>query len=73
MTTPFPMALQVWNSLPWETVPRVDGDYLPDHPARLLAQGRFHDVSIVTGVNLHEGRLVTQGNGTRPREGGICF
>lgn len=67
------MALQVWNSLPWETVPRVDGDYLPDHPARLLAQGRFHDVSIVTGINLHEGRLVTQGNGTRPREGGICF
>ncbi|ROT68754.1 JHE-like carboxylesterase 1 [Penaeus vannamei] len=66
MTTPFPMALQVWNSLPWETVPRVDGDYLPDHPARLLAQGRFHDVSIVTGVNLHEGRLVTQGMFSNP-------
>ncbi|XP_069986152.1 juvenile hormone esterase isoform X2 [Penaeus vannamei] len=60
------MAFQVWNSLPWETVPRVDGDYLPDHPARLLAQGRFHDVSIVTGVNLHEGRLVTQGMFSNP-------
>ncbi|XP_047479106.1 cholinesterase 1-like isoform X2 [Penaeus chinensis] len=60
------MDFQVWNSLPWETVPRVDGDYLPDHPARLLAQGRFHDVSIVTGVNLHEGRLVTQGMFSNP-------
>ncbi|XP_063600367.1 cholinesterase 1-like isoform X1 [Penaeus indicus] len=61
------MDFQVWNSLPWETVPRVDGDYLPDHPARLLAQGRFHDVSIVTGVNLHEGRLVTQGMFSNPK------
>ncbi|XP_037773838.1 cholinesterase 1-like isoform X2 [Penaeus monodon] len=60
------MDFQVWNSLPWETVPRVDGDYLPDHPARLLAQGRFHDASIVTGVNLHEGRLVTQGMFSNP-------
>ncbi|XP_042885637.1 venom carboxylesterase-6-like [Penaeus japonicus] len=55
------MDFQAWNSLPWETVPRVDGDYLPDHPALLLSQGRFHDVSIITGVNLHEGRIVTQG------------
>ncbi|XP_069956161.1 pyrethroid hydrolase Ces2a-like isoform X2 [Cherax quadricarinatus] len=50
----------VWNGLPWVAVPRVDHDYLPDDPAKLLREGRFHKVPMISGVNQHEGIFVTR-------------
>ncbi|KAE9379793.1 alpha/beta-hydrolase [Stipitochalara longipes BDJ] len=35
------------------------GSYVPDFPARLLSQGKFHNVSLVVGHNGDEGLLFT--------------
>ncbi|XP_069189262.1 pyrethroid hydrolase Ces2a isoform X1 [Procambarus clarkii] len=49
----------IWCWLPWVAVPRVDGDHLPDHPAALLKEGRFHHVPVISGVSQHEGVFIT--------------
>ncbi|XP_071528390.1 pyrethroid hydrolase Ces2a-like [Panulirus ornatus] len=48
-------AFAVWRGLPRVWLPRVDGDYVPDHPAVLVRSGRFNRVSLITGVTQHEG------------------
>ncbi|XP_066964902.1 juvenile hormone esterase-like isoform X1 [Macrobrachium rosenbergii] len=48
-----------WQSLPLHNVPRVDGDYIPDHPAVLLKEGRYNKVNIIAGFNQHDGSLIT--------------
>ncbi|XP_042205829.1 juvenile hormone esterase-like isoform X1 [Homarus americanus] len=53
------MDFSVWATLPWVTVPRVDGDYLPEDPAILLREGKFHKVPLITGVTQHDGLLIT--------------
>ncbi|XP_064079820.1 venom carboxylesterase-6-like [Macrobrachium nipponense] len=45
-------------SLPLVMTPRVDGDFLPAHPASLLKEGKYHPVDIVSGVNMHEGATI---------------
>ncbi|XP_037804592.1 carboxylesterase 1E-like [Penaeus monodon] len=37
--------------------PRVDGNFLPAHPAHLLKEGLFNRVSLISGVNQQEGAL----------------
>ncbi|XP_068237480.1 venom carboxylesterase-6-like isoform X2 [Palaemon carinicauda] len=45
-------------SLPLVMTPRVDGDFLPAHPAALLREGRYQPIDIVSGVNMHEGATI---------------
>ncbi|XP_071547573.1 venom carboxylesterase-6-like [Panulirus ornatus] len=44
-----------WYYLPFAMVPRVDGEFLPDHPAAILRDGVYNKVDIISGTNLHEG------------------
>ncbi|XP_042869256.1 acylcarnitine hydrolase-like [Penaeus japonicus] len=44
---------------PQVMVPRVDGEFVPDHPAVLLREGRFNKVDIISGVTQHEGALAS--------------
>ncbi|XP_068206152.1 juvenile hormone esterase-like [Palaemon carinicauda] len=48
-----------WQSLPRINVPRVDGDYIPDHPVVLLKEGRYNKVNIIAGFNHHDGSFIT--------------
>lgn len=36
-------------------MPRVDGEFLPAHPAQLLQEGRYNKMDIMTGVTKDEG------------------
>lgn len=47
--------IQEWFVLPLVAVPRVDGDFLPDHPSTLLASGSFNHVDIISGFTRDEG------------------
>jgi para-nitrobenzyl esterase len=38
-------------------LPIVDGWSLPDDPARLFSQGKFHNVALIAGTNADEGTL----------------
>lgn len=51
----------VWGEWPTVMRPRVDGYYLPDHPAILLKSGLFNKVDIISGVTQHEGATHTIG------------
>ncbi|KAK3874952.1 hypothetical protein Pcinc_020141 [Petrolisthes cinctipes] len=70
----------VWNYRLKLSLPRIDGDFLPDHPAKLMKDGRMYKVDVISGVNQHEGIsialtvLLSQvlKNGTfRPRENAV--
>ncbi|XP_027207995.1 juvenile hormone esterase isoform X2 [Penaeus vannamei] len=50
---------QKWFVLPLVTVPRVDGDFLPDHPARLMRDGDFNQVDLMAGVTREDGAFAT--------------
>jgi para-nitrobenzyl esterase len=39
-------------------LPVVDGWSLPDDPARLFSQGKFHNVALIAGTNADEGTLL---------------
>src|SRR5579864_2622124 len=39
-------------------LPIVDGWSLPDDPARLFAQGKFHHAALIAGTNAGEGTLL---------------
>ncbi|XP_042225142.1 venom carboxylesterase-6-like [Homarus americanus] len=52
-----PSAFAVWLNTPMVMTPRVDGDFLPDHPARLLRSNRYNKVDLISGVTQHEGAL----------------
>ncbi|KAK7016408.1 postsynaptic membrane assembly [Halocaridina rubra] len=47
----------VFQNAPLVMVPRVDGIYIPDHPAELLRSGRFNKVDLISGFNKDEGAL----------------
>ena len=38
--------------------PVVDGAVLPDDPARMFSQGKFHNVALIIGTNADEGTLM---------------
>ncbi|KAG0715125.1 Acetylcholinesterase [Chionoecetes opilio] len=46
---------ETFNFMPMHMVPRVDGEYLPAHPAKLLREGRYHKIDVISGVCQHEG------------------
>ncbi|XP_042893909.1 cholinesterase 2-like, partial [Penaeus japonicus] len=43
-----------------EFAPRVDGAFLPDHPAVLLQEGRFNAVDLISGTTEQEGASFTK-------------
>ncbi|KAK3882432.1 hypothetical protein Pcinc_013184 [Petrolisthes cinctipes] len=45
--------------LPLVPIPRVDGDYLPDHPAKLVREGHYHKVDLMAGIAAEVGGLLT--------------
>ncbi|KAK7086771.1 Carboxylesterase 5A [Halocaridina rubra] len=49
------LKLQKFSRYPFYMLPRVDGDFLPDHPAVLLKQGRYQKVSLMSGHTVNEG------------------
>ncbi|XP_068232283.1 esterase E4-like [Palaemon carinicauda] len=49
--------LTKWFVFPLMASPRVDGDYLPDHPVRLIREGRYNKVNLITGVTADEGAI----------------
>ncbi|XP_042894114.1 cholinesterase 2-like [Penaeus japonicus] len=48
-----------WFILPPVAVPRVDGDFLPDHPARLMRDGDFNHVDLMAGITREDGAIIT--------------
>ncbi|XP_042871788.1 cholinesterase 2-like isoform X2 [Penaeus japonicus] len=48
-----------WFLLPLVTVPRVDGDFLPDLPARLMRDGDFNHVDLMAGITREDGAFIT--------------
>ncbi|XP_042866020.1 juvenile hormone esterase-like [Penaeus japonicus] len=52
-----PSAFVVWLNAPQVMTPRVDGSFLPAHPAHLLRDGLFNRVGLISGVNQQEGAL----------------
>ncbi|XP_047470925.1 venom carboxylesterase-6-like isoform X2 [Penaeus chinensis] len=49
----------IWGFSPQVMLPRVDGVFLPDHPATLLREGRYNKVDIISGITSHEGTIFT--------------
>ncbi|KAK3886908.1 hypothetical protein Pcinc_008964 [Petrolisthes cinctipes] len=47
--------LAEWFIFPVVAVPRVDGDFLPDYPANILASGFFNHVDMISGITRDEG------------------
>lgn len=45
--------------LPFTFTPWVDGEYLPEHPAQLVLEGRHTQVDIIAGVTRDEGAFFT--------------
>ncbi|XP_042210261.1 venom carboxylesterase-6-like [Homarus americanus] len=54
---PVANTFRVWYVQPLVMTPRVDGDYLPDHPATLIKTGRFNKVDLISGHTQHEGAM----------------
>ncbi|XP_042875114.1 juvenile hormone esterase-like [Penaeus japonicus] len=52
---------KVWHGGPRLMTPRVDGEFLQDHPARLLKEGRYNKVSLISGLTTGEAGLYTKG------------
>ncbi len=56
-------ATRVYNSIPSEEpgllafAPVVDGDLLPEHPIRVLHEGRAHPIPLIIGTNRDEATL----------------
>nr|XP_053634375.1 juvenile hormone esterase-like [Cherax quadricarinatus] len=48
-----------WHILPLIFGPRVDGDFIPDDPAKLVLEGRYHKVDLMAGVTGDEGAFAT--------------
>lgn len=42
-------------------VPRVDGEYIPAHPARLLREGQYNKVELMSGICANEGASMVLG------------
>ncbi|XP_069973830.1 cocaine esterase-like [Penaeus vannamei] len=52
-----PSKFMVINNGPVVMTPGVDGEYLPEHPAVLLREGRYNKVDIISGINRNDGAL----------------
>ncbi|XP_037805074.1 venom carboxylesterase-6-like [Penaeus monodon] len=52
---------KVWHGGPRLMTPRIDGEFLQDHPATLLREGRFNKVSLISGLTTSEAGLYTKG------------
>ncbi|KAK8743385.1 hypothetical protein OTU49_001416 [Cherax quadricarinatus] len=48
-----------WYILPITFGPRMDGDFIPDDPAKLILEGRYHKVDLMAGVTGDEGAFAT--------------
>ncbi|XP_037784822.1 venom carboxylesterase-6-like [Penaeus monodon] len=48
-----------WFILPAVASPHVDGDFLPDHPARLMRDGEFNKVDLMAGFTREDGSFIT--------------
>ncbi|XP_050691514.1 juvenile hormone esterase-like isoform X1 [Eriocheir sinensis] len=55
-----------WKLQPFYMGPRVDGEYLPDEPATLLQEGRYHHVPTIMGINRDEMAMETVDLFARP-------
>lgn len=55
----YQMLLQKWFILPAVASPHVDGDFLPDHPARLMRDGEFNQVDLMAGFTREDGSFIT--------------
>ncbi|XP_063602878.1 juvenile hormone esterase-like [Penaeus indicus] len=64
--TVIPSAFVVWLNAPQVMTPRVDGTFLPAHPAHLLKDGLFNRVSLISGINQQEGALPALATLTTP-------
>ncbi|XP_069985949.1 venom carboxylesterase-6 [Penaeus vannamei] len=53
------LAFNIWNGNPTVMLPRVDGEFLPDHPAVLLREGKYNKVDLISGITKHEGEIAT--------------
>lgn len=53
------LLFQEWFILPAVALPLVDGDFVPDLPARLMQVGAFNQVDLMAGITRDEGALVT--------------
>lgn len=56
-TLTYSYIFQEWGRLPFTFTPWVDGEYLPDHPAKMIFDGRHAKVDIISGVTRDEGAL----------------
>nr|XP_053634376.1 cholinesterase 2-like [Cherax quadricarinatus] len=48
-----------WFISPVPFVPRVDGDFIPDEPAKLILEGRHHMVDLMAGVTRDDGAFTS--------------
>ncbi|CAL4069036.1 unnamed protein product, partial [Meganyctiphanes norvegica] len=46
-----------FNHVPQRIGFRIEPDTIPDHPAKLLKDGKYHMVDLIAGTNSHEGAL----------------
>ncbi|XP_069939637.1 venom carboxylesterase-6-like isoform X2 [Cherax quadricarinatus] len=53
-------AFHVWATFPVVSVPRVDGDFLPHHPATMLGYGMYEKVDLLIGFAHSQSSLVTK-------------
>ncbi|XP_064098465.1 LOW QUALITY PROTEIN: juvenile hormone esterase-like [Macrobrachium nipponense] len=58
--------LMRWFVFPMLASPRVDGDYLPDHPVRLMQRGLYNKVNLISGVTADEGAIFSLPLFSRP-------
>ncbi|XP_042887469.1 venom carboxylesterase-6-like [Penaeus japonicus] len=59
---PVEQLIAVLNNLPspYIMVPRIDGEFLPAHPATLVREGRYNRVDIISGKTRDEGSLLVR-------------
>ena len=41
------------------SVPVVDGEYLKEHPAKLISEGKHQKVDLMAGITSHEGNFLS--------------
>lgn len=49
-----------WCLFPIKNAPRVDGDFLPDLPAKLMVDKKYSKVNLLAGLTKHDGALLSR-------------
>nr|XP_045613410.1 juvenile hormone esterase-like [Procambarus clarkii] len=49
-----------WSIFPVVFAPRVDGDFIPEDPAKMILEGRYKEVDLIAGVTREEGACMSQ-------------